>query len=151
MNLFFDTSALVKLFHEEPGSDLVESLIFNLENEVWVLALVKVEFASSLHRRYRNHELTDKQLEIALCGFNEQLQEFNVEPMGASVLEEAERLLEQHGKLEGLRALDALQLAAFSLLQDPSWHFVCADRKLLQIANKIGFNVIDPVSPGILK
>ncbi|MDX1957941.1 MAG: hypothetical protein SFU98_05180 [Leptospiraceae bacterium] len=33
MNLFFDTSALVKYFHEEEGTDIVTSLIKN-ENKI---------------------------------------------------------------------------------------------------------------------
>jgi len=34
MICFFDTSALVKLFHIEEGSDAVESIIQDRENEI---------------------------------------------------------------------------------------------------------------------
>ena len=36
MNLFFDTSALVKFFHEEEGTDIVTDLILEQNNEVWI-------------------------------------------------------------------------------------------------------------------
>jgi len=36
MNLFFDTSALVKFFHEE-GTEAVTDLILDRNNEVWIL------------------------------------------------------------------------------------------------------------------
>ena len=36
MNLFFDTSALVKFFHEEEGTDIVTDLILEQKNEVWI-------------------------------------------------------------------------------------------------------------------
>ena len=36
MNLFFDTSALVKFFHEEKGTDIVTDLILEQNNEVWI-------------------------------------------------------------------------------------------------------------------
>ena len=39
MILFFDTSALVKFFHREEGTDVVVSIISDLNNEVWVVFL----------------------------------------------------------------------------------------------------------------
>ena len=44
MVLFFDTSALVKFFHREKGTDVVVSIISNLKNEVWVSELARLEF-----------------------------------------------------------------------------------------------------------
>ena len=46
MNYFFDTSALVKFFHEEAGTELVTQLINEPENEVWISELTIVEFLS---------------------------------------------------------------------------------------------------------
>ncbi len=56
MNLFFDTSALVKLFHEEKGSEAVTNLITSQNNEIWISELVRIEFFSVLFRRLRNAE-----------------------------------------------------------------------------------------------
>ncbi len=36
MNLFFDTSALVKFFHEEEGTDIITDLILEQNNEIWI-------------------------------------------------------------------------------------------------------------------
>ena len=44
MILFFDTSALVKFFHQEKGTDVVVSLVADTGNEVWVSELVRLEF-----------------------------------------------------------------------------------------------------------
>jgi PIN domain nuclease of toxin-antitoxin system len=41
MNLFFDTSALVKFFHEEKGSETVTNLILSKDNEMWISELTK--------------------------------------------------------------------------------------------------------------
>jgi len=54
MNLFFDTSALVKYYLPEIGSDRVESLVENQENTIWLSELLKVEFYSALFRRLRS-------------------------------------------------------------------------------------------------
>jgi PIN domain nuclease of toxin-antitoxin system len=36
MNLFFDTSALIKFFHEEPGTTTVTEFVSNPENVIHV-------------------------------------------------------------------------------------------------------------------
>ena len=48
MNLFFDTSALVKFFHEEEGTDIVTELILDRNNEVWISELGRLEFVSAV-------------------------------------------------------------------------------------------------------
>jgi uncharacterized protein with PIN domain len=53
MILFFDTSALVKVFHEEKGSEVVTSLIKAKDNEVWISELARIEFLSAIFRRVR--------------------------------------------------------------------------------------------------
>jgi predicted nucleic acid-binding protein len=52
MNLFFDTSVLIKFFHEEPGTEFVTDLIIMPENSVYVSDLVRLEFVSALHLPY---------------------------------------------------------------------------------------------------
>lgn len=76
MILFFDTSALVKFFHEEYGSDVVTQLMNSSENEVWLLELVRIEFLSALFRRYRNKEIAEIQLSEAISGFESELKNF---------------------------------------------------------------------------
>jgi predicted nucleic acid-binding protein len=71
MKLFFDTSALVKFFYEEDGFDIVTDLITSKRNEIWLLELVRVEFYCALYRRFRNNEISEDQLNIAISGFNE--------------------------------------------------------------------------------
>ena len=50
MNLFFDTSALVKSFHEEEGSEVITQLLTSQGNEIWISELVRLEFMSALFR-----------------------------------------------------------------------------------------------------
>ena len=59
MNLLFDTSALVKFFHEEEGTETVTDLILDRNNEVWILELARLEFFSAVFRRFRNKELDE--------------------------------------------------------------------------------------------
>lgn len=41
MILFFDTSALVKFFHNEEGTEAVTELLNSRENETWISELIR--------------------------------------------------------------------------------------------------------------
>ena len=73
MKYFFDTSALVKLFQAENGSEIVEEIVNDPDNDLWVLDLVRIEFLSSIYRRYRNKDISEKNLEVVIDSFNENL------------------------------------------------------------------------------
>lgn len=145
MTLFIDTSALVKLFYEEEESDIVTDLITQKENDVWVLETVKIEFYCAIFRRFRNNEINEENLNDAISGFEEELTNFNVEILGQATIIKSEDIIKKYGKTEGLRALDALQLGAFSIIADEEWILVAADERLCEIARKMGFNTINPL------
>src|SRR4030042_2342077 len=147
MILFFDTSALVKFFHEEKGSETVTNLILSKDNEIWISELTRIEFLSAIFRRFRSKEVDAEQLKEAMAGFEEQLVLFNVEPIGQAILREAEYLLKAYGKTRRVRALDALQLGTFNLISEKGWVFVAADDFLCEIVNDIGFETINPLLP----
>jgi predicted nucleic acid-binding protein len=146
MKLFFDTSALIKYFHEEEGTSEVTALINSDHNQVWISELARVEFLSALYRRARSREITDKQLAEAMSGFDEELAAFNCEPFGHATIKEAETILKQHVKSHGLRTLDALQPSAFSLIAEQDWCFVSADENLCAVVKAQGYNTINPIA-----
>ena len=90
-------SAMIKLFHIEEGSDAVESIILNQENQIWVLELIRLELFSAICRRYREGEISKNDFANVIHDFEEQLENFNIEPMGSLVLKEAEQLMKEHG------------------------------------------------------
>ncbi len=144
MNLFFDTSALVKYFHEEAGSKRVRSLIDDPEHAVFLSELAQVEFVSAVHRKHREGALTAEQLREALAGFAETVRAFHVEPLGGAVIREAEQLLIRHARNVVLRTLDALHLATYVLIAAPSWRFVVSDDRLRTAAQREGCRLINP-------
>ena len=150
MNLFFDTSALVKFFHEEEGTDIVTELILNRNNEIWISELGRLEFISAVFRRFRNRELDEGQLNTAVDSFENQIAEYNVEPLGRAVLEEAESFIKNYGRTHGIKALDALHLGSFSLISEKDWSFVVADDNLCRVAKANGFNTINPLKGNAL-
>lgn len=142
MTLFFDTSALVKYFHREHGSDKVEELIDSVENTVWLSELSRIEAMSAFHRRFRMGEIDAEALAEAVSGFDEELARFRVQPLNTLIAKEAEMLIRKHGHNYSLRTLDAIQMAVFSLLQEQDWHFVLADDALDRVLTDCGFLTI---------
>jgi predicted nucleic acid-binding protein len=146
VNYFFDTSAIVKYFHEEAGSNVTASIIDSSQNEIWILDIASIEFMCALHRRFRDRELSESNLNSAIEGFNKTITGFHVEETNAAIIQEAQNLVKLYGKIEGLRTLDALHLAAFYLLAEEGWIFVASDLRLFSVAKKMGYSVLNPLS-----
>src|SRR5208283_3083739 len=130
MKLFFDTSALIKYFHQEIGSKKIEELMTSVDNEIWISELAIIEFKSTLFRLFRNKEIREEDLRIAIEGFDEYIKSLNIGPLRRAIIIEAELLIKNYGKIYGIRTLDALQLGTFNLIADKQWGFVCTDTKL---------------------
>jgi len=145
MNVFFDTSALVKFFNVEQGTERVTELILNRRNRIFISEFARLEIYSALYRKFRNHQIDNVQLNEAISGFNDQLVQFNLESMNQLILDEAGVMLQNFGKNYGLRTLDAIHLATFSLIAEKSWVFVCSDDILGIVVKELGFKLINPV------
>lgn len=145
--LFFDTSALVKYFHEEPGSARGIELIDDEAHVVWISALARVEFVSAVHRKHREQQLSGGQLQEALPGFENALHAFRIVPLGAPVVERADALIRTHGGVRPLRTLDALHLATFlnGMGAERTATFVVADDRLYAVAQAEGVALIHPM------
>ena len=143
---FFDTSALVKLYIQEAGSDRVSDLVRDPERDQFaVLEVSRVEFHSAVRRRERQGDISSAAADSVLTQLDSDLQSlFVVQPLTAAVVEEAVAIIGRHP----LRAYDALQLAgctAFnSVMGAQGFSFVCADDELLNAAMAEGVGVINP-------
>lgn len=134
MRLFFDTSALVKYYYEEQGSEFVTKLIQDERNEIIISEIAIIEFISSLYKKFRTKELTEENLEIAISEFRLSLNDYIIEPFTSIVRENAEKLIGKYGKVNCIRTLDAMQLSTYILIADTESKFVCADNNLNKIA-----------------
>jgi uncharacterized protein with PIN domain len=71
MNIFFNTSAIVKFFNVEQGTELVTQLIVNRRNNIFLSELARLEILSAFYRKFRNHQIDLVQLNEAISGFND--------------------------------------------------------------------------------
>lgn len=142
MILFFDTSALVKLFSYEKGSLEVKTMITKPSNEIIVLDLALIELQSAIYRKYRNNELEEDQLQGIIHAIENQFDLFTTIPMGADVLEEALSLIKFFGKDHGLRTLDAIHIAGWRIMAESHWHFVTSDKNQLSVVKLLKYKTI---------
>lgn len=62
MQYFFDPSATVKVYHQEEGSEIVLP-IYSENKTIIISELSKVEFLSTIYKKFRNNEINLKALE----------------------------------------------------------------------------------------
>jgi len=141
----FDTSALVKIFHNEEKSERTRELILNAQNNLYILDIAQIEYYSAIFRRYRNHELSKKSLNIAISGFEKEMSHYCIEPTTPLVIKEAQNLIFSYRDKFGLRTLDSLHLAAFSLISSEDWIYVCCDSILSCVTEECQFTVFNPI------
>ena len=142
---FFDSSALVKRYVQERGTELVLQFA-NRADWLIVSHLTVIEVTSAVVRRNRSGGMTDEQLDSLLSALDVEVQEvFGVVGILGDVVSRATDLVRAHS----LRAADAVQLAcalkAAALLPEREHLlFVSADVELNSAAEKEGFEVMDP-------
>ena len=146
---YLDTSALVKLYHREAGTDRVEALFTQSDNSLIISELAAVELYSTVARKLRTGEITDEAFEEVCKNFDDDCKRrFVVTPLSTTVSQKAKELLRKYGKVKALRSLDALHLGACSIARaDASSIFVCSDSRLLEIAALEGHAVLNPEDP----
>ncbi|MFZ3207709.1 MAG: type II toxin-antitoxin system VapC family toxin [Geobacteraceae bacterium] len=141
---FFDTSALVKIYHREAGSDYCLELYADQSHIIIISELARVELHSAIFRKRREKELNAKALKAVLQRFEYDCEErYEVLHVASLVYDEACRLLSSHVGIYGLRTLDSLQLAAFlNYCEKDQDCFVCADRKLSAVVEQEGVQAV---------
>ncbi len=144
MNIFFDTSALVKFYHEEEGTASVTALILDCSGDIFISELAKLEIVSSFCRRFRSKDIGEDAYQEAIEAFREDLQRYRLVPLTNLVLKKAEMMLLDLAPTTGLRTLDALHLATFILGTSSNSLFVADDKNLLLAAEAIGANTYCP-------
>jgi predicted nucleic acid-binding protein len=154
-NYFLDTSALAKRYHQENGSGFVDRLFEQAGSHSWISHLSIVAFESVLAIKTRTKEIDPPALEVARRRFRANLAQRRLlvgPPVHEIHFHSVRRLLSQYGVMDGLRTLDALQLAVALELQR-SGHvgvLVAADQRLCRISALAGCSAVNPDTPGSL-
>ena len=141
---YFDTSALLKKYLAEPGSDRVRELTADDSGEtIYVVRVTRVELASAATRRQRKGDLSEAELDAILAAVaGDMEQRFDAVELTPGLTDEAAELARRHG----LRAYDAVQLAGMAAIAvtGAAVTFVCCDAALLAAATAGGLATENP-------
>jgi len=145
---YLETSALVKLYVREPGTERVLALATrSSENRLAILDLSQVELRSAIRRRERAGDIPTLAANELLATFKVHIEaRFVIQKITDFVLDIASVLVDRHT----LRAFDAIQLAGYVVLNSSARSdmptFVCSDQALLVAAKQEGMVILDPSS-----
>jgi predicted nucleic acid-binding protein len=150
-NYYFDTSALAKRYHTEPGTARVDQLLDDTQNHCLISRIGLVELHSVLVKHVRIGNLTSANLQSALLKLLTDLASslLKVLPLENKHFEGAEELLLRHGPTRSLYAFDAIHLAVVQAVNaiHPGLVLVCSDQHLLAIAAAESLLTLNPEQP----
>jgi predicted nucleic acid-binding protein len=136
---YFDTSALVKRYVDEPGRREVLQLL--RRNECVSSAVLAVELRSSLRRRVADGSIHAARLPAILKHVAADRAYWTLVEVGTDVLAGAETLVAAHP----IRTLDAIHVASAQLFAArvlmPGLTFVSADKRQAETAVALGLVV----------
>lgn len=139
---FLDTSALIKLYRIEPNSALVKALLLP-SDDLFIAQITLMEYLSAFYGLVRQSLLSLPDAQAYIANFQLDLPQYSLVPMDAHLIAMAQTLLDIYAVNEGLRPLDALQLA--SALEEnartPIDLFVTTDNVLARVAAHCGLLV----------
>ncbi|MFH0974891.1 MAG: type II toxin-antitoxin system VapC family toxin [Spirochaetota bacterium] len=139
MNFFFDTSALIKKYIIENGSDKVDKLLNEAEN-VYISAITEIETFSTFKRLLIEKAIDKEEYEILKNEFETDFQYYSIINFDKSISSNAKSLIEKYQ----LKSLDSIQLGTALYLKDEIDFFVVCDEKLIKSGKQEGLKVIDP-------
>ena len=137
--IYADTSAFLKLFIKEPGTDRMRRLA--REHRLLSSAVVAVESRSALARRRRDGEISDPDFERVLTRLKEGIGAVEMVQVTDEVLDKAGDIVLR----TPARTMDALHIASAFVFQDGAGidlTFVTADKKQHEAALQEGLRTV---------
>ena len=146
--IYLDTSALVKLYVLEAGSEFVQSCLSEQDDPLPVWELQEAELANALHLKVFRNEWTEAEAELRIEHFHSRKQR------GLYVFPEIDRveLIREFHRLSletprtGCRTMDIFHVAC--ALQIPSCRFLTFDGRQGKLARMAGLEMIEVPGQG---
>jgi uncharacterized protein len=135
---YFDTSAVVPLLVDEPGSSTAATL-WDRADRVVSVRLVYAEARAALAQAARMGRLPARQLRTAVRAMETLYDELDLVEVDDELVRRAGELAEGRA----LRGYDAVHLAAAALIDDDDLVVVAGDRALLGAASHQGMATVD--------
>ncbi len=141
MIAFLDTSALVKLYHEEDSSFEVETAISKVE-EIYLSGIAELEFRSTIWKKVRTNELDTVNANTTIEAFEDDVNKYSWVEIDSESIQLSKDLLMKYGQ-NGLRTLDSIQLSSAVSLKNTNCQFVTFDLRLRTFFQEEGLSVFE--------
>jgi len=145
---FLDTSAIVKRYHSENGSDFIDKLFAEADAEFVISDISIIEFYSALSLKVRGGEIDEENFMSLRKLFSQDIKRglYEVAEFTNTEKLESTKLLLKYAKKYSLKTLDAIQLSVVKSVNRPEVKaVVCADKKFCKIIAFEDFSVINPI------
>jgi len=145
---FLDTNAIVKRYHREDGSDIVDRLFAEAHAEFVISDISIIEFYSALSLKVRVGEIDEENFVSLRKIFAQDIKRglYEVVEFANDEKLESTKLLLKYAKEHSLRTLDAIQLSVMKAVNQAEVKaVVCADDKFCKVIDLEGFSVINPI------
>ncbi len=140
MNLFLDTSVLVKLYFREEGTEELDKYLNdNKVKAIYLSEITKIEFSSAIWKKVRTKELDENDAKVLQNGFKKEHISHAKSADRKLEVDTANDLIVKYGSM-GLRTLDAIQLSCVISEKEHISHAKSADRKLEEMFRLEGIN-----------
>jgi predicted nucleic acid-binding protein len=139
MNIFCDTSALIKKYIIEPGSGKFDALI-NETDTVYVSAITEIETISTFKRLLIEHAIDKNDYGLLIDEFEFDRQYYSIIPFNDQIVTNAIQSID----IYQLKTLDSIQLGTAMIIKDEIDYFVACDEKLIKAALKEKIKVFNP-------
>jgi predicted nucleic acid-binding protein len=143
VNFYLDTSALVKLYIDEVGSNRIKEIVLSDKHNVFISKITGAEVAAAFSRRRRMKDITEEDYDEILSDF---LSDFERLFAKSEVTDSVISLAIELTKRRALRGYDAVQLASAIMLSseiNEGLNFISADVDLNGMAKAEGLVVED--------
>jgi predicted nucleic acid-binding protein len=138
MKIFLDTSALIKLYHQESGTQEIESLFNNFKiTAIYLSELAKIEFTATIWKKVRTKEISENTVKITITLFETDFDKFSFISIDSMILEQSRSLFSDCG-VHGLITISTIQLSTAISLKTYSDLFTTSDILLKSIFEKEG-------------
>lgn len=144
---FLDTSALVKLYHQEIGSDIIDNFFAESDARYVISDTSIIEFYSAISLKIRTGQINERGFMALRRLFSQNIRDgvYQIAEFTRAEKYDAVKLLLKYGKENSLKALDAIQLSMMRSVRERIDTVLCADEKFFEVISFEGFHAINPV------
>jgi len=140
VKIFLDTSSLIKLYHTEIGTELLDKIFEeSIIEEIFLSEIAKVEFASAIWKKVRTKDLTSDKANEIISVFQKDYINYTFIPLDSELVSKAKDLIVKYG-IRGLRTLDAFQLASLLEVKSELTFALTSDDLLKSFTASEGIN-----------